>query len=93
MAFLRSCSLVGLSHFSFVFRFGALIGAIVGIGLSVWILESYGTGRIIDLFGHAGAPASAKISTVIAAAWARRNATVIRPISSAIGSRPKNTPR
>src|SRR5882757_235820 len=35
-------------------KFGAIIGGIVGLGLSAWLLKSYGIGRIIDLLEHAG---------------------------------------
>lgn len=35
-------------------KFGAIIGGLFGIGLSAWLLESYGVGRIIDLLSHAG---------------------------------------
>src|SRR5258706_4540770 len=35
-------------------KFGAIIGGIIGLGLSAWLLESYGIGRIIDLLEHAG---------------------------------------
>jgi putative membrane protein len=35
-------------------KIGGLIGIIVGLGLSAWLLESYGVGRILDLLGHAG---------------------------------------
>ena len=41
--------------------------------------------------GHAAATVSG--STCIARAWTRRSATVIRPISMAMGSRARNTPR
>ncbi len=33
---------------------GAIIGGIVGLALSAWLLESYGVGRILDLLNHAG---------------------------------------
>jgi putative membrane protein len=32
----------------------AIIGGIVGLGLSAWLLESFGIGRIIELLHHAG---------------------------------------
>ncbi len=35
-------------------KFGAIIGGIIGLGLSAWLLESYGIGRIIDLLERAG---------------------------------------
>jgi putative membrane protein len=35
-------------------RFGAIVGGIVGLGLSAWLLESYGVGRILSLLNHAG---------------------------------------
>jgi putative membrane protein len=35
-------------------KFGAIIGGIVGLCLSAWLLESYGVGRILDLLHHAG---------------------------------------
>ena len=35
-------------------KFGAIIGGIVGLCLSGWLLETYGVGRIIDLLHHAG---------------------------------------
>jgi putative membrane protein len=35
-------------------KFGALIGCIVGLGLSAWLLESYGVGRILAVLSHAG---------------------------------------
>jgi putative membrane protein len=35
-------------------KFGAIIGGIVGVCLSAWLLESYGVGRILDLLHHAG---------------------------------------
>lgn len=35
-------------------KLGAVIGFIVGIGLSAWLLASYGIGRILDLLGNAG---------------------------------------
>jgi putative membrane protein len=35
-------------------KIGGLIGIIVGLGLSAWLLQSYGVGRILDLLGHAG---------------------------------------
>lgn len=35
-------------------KFGALIGGLAGLGLSAWLLESYGVGRILDLLAHAG---------------------------------------
>lgn len=35
-------------------KFGAIIGGILGLGLSAWLLQSYGVGRILDLVGHAG---------------------------------------
>jgi putative membrane protein len=35
-------------------KFGAIIGGIVGVCLSAWLLESYGVGRILDLLQHAG---------------------------------------
>ncbi len=35
-------------------KYGAIIGGLVGIALSAWLLESYGVGRILDLLGHAG---------------------------------------
>jgi len=35
-------------------KVGAMIGAAVGLGLSAWLLASYGVGRILHLLGHAG---------------------------------------
>lgn len=35
-------------------RLGALIGSLVGLGLSAWLLESYGVWRILDLLAQAG---------------------------------------
>jgi len=35
-------------------KVGAIIGGIAGLCLSVWLLQSYGVGRIIDLLHHAG---------------------------------------
>jgi putative membrane protein len=35
-------------------KIGAILGGIVGLCLSVWLLESYGVGRILDLLHHAG---------------------------------------
>jgi putative membrane protein len=35
-------------------KFGAIIGGVVGLGLSAWLLESYGVRRILDLLDHAG---------------------------------------
>jgi putative membrane protein len=35
-------------------KFGAIIGGIVGLCLSAWLLESYGVGRILALLHHAG---------------------------------------
>jgi putative membrane protein len=35
-------------------KFGALIGGLLGLGLSAWLLESYGIGRILDLLKFAG---------------------------------------
>jgi putative membrane protein len=35
-------------------KLGAIIGGIVGLCLSAWLLEVYGVGRIIDLLHHAG---------------------------------------
>jgi putative membrane protein len=35
-------------------KFGAIIGGIVGLCLSAWLLESYGVTRILDLLHHAG---------------------------------------
>ena len=35
-------------------KFGALVGCIVGLGLSAWLLESYGVGRILAVLSHAG---------------------------------------
>ena len=35
-------------------KIGAIIGGIVGLCLSAWLLESYGVGRILDLLNHAG---------------------------------------
>jgi len=35
-------------------KFGAIIGGTIGLGLSAWLLESYGIGRIIDALGRAG---------------------------------------
>jgi len=35
-------------------RVTAIIGGIAGLGLSAWLLESYGVGRILDLLHHAG---------------------------------------
>ena len=35
-------------------KFGALIGGIVGLGLSAWLLASFGVGRILTVLGHAG---------------------------------------
>jgi putative membrane protein len=35
-------------------KFGALIGGALGLGLSAWLLESYGIGRILDLLRYAG---------------------------------------
>jgi putative membrane protein len=35
-------------------KFGAIIGGIVGVCLSAWLLESYGVGRILDLLHRAG---------------------------------------
>src|SRR5258708_1401672 len=37
-------------------KFGAIIGGILGLGLSAWLLESYGIRRILDWLGHAGWP-------------------------------------
>lgn len=35
-------------------KFAAIIGGLVGLCLSAWLLESYGVGRILDLLHHAG---------------------------------------
>jgi putative membrane protein len=35
-------------------KIGGFIGIIIGLGLSAWLLQSYGVGRILDLLGHAG---------------------------------------
>lgn len=35
-------------------KFSAIIGGIVGLGLSAWLLESYGAGRILALLDNAG---------------------------------------
>ena len=35
-------------------KFGAIIGGTVGLCLSVWLLESYGVTRILNLLHHAG---------------------------------------
>jgi len=35
-------------------KLGALIGGVLGLGLSAWLLESYGIGRILDLLKVAG---------------------------------------
>jgi hypothetical protein len=35
-------------------KFGAIIGGVVGLCLSAWLLESYGVGRILGLLHHAG---------------------------------------
>jgi putative membrane protein len=35
-------------------KWGALGGGAIGIALSVWLLETYGFGRILDLLGQAG---------------------------------------
>ena len=35
-------------------KIGGLIGIIIGLGLSAWLLESYGFSRILDLLRHAG---------------------------------------
>jgi putative membrane protein len=35
-------------------KLGALLGLLAGLGLSAWLLASYGVGRILDLLGHAG---------------------------------------
>ena len=35
-------------------KIGAVIGIIVGLGLSAWLLASYGVGRILGLLGDAG---------------------------------------
>jgi putative membrane protein len=35
-------------------KFGAIIGGIVGLCLSAWLLKSYGVGRILALLHHAG---------------------------------------
>jgi putative membrane protein len=35
-------------------KFGAIVGGIVGLCLSAWLLEAYGGRRIIDLLHHAG---------------------------------------
>ncbi len=35
-------------------KFGAILGGIVGLCLSAWLLQAYGVGRIIDLLHHAG---------------------------------------
>lgn len=35
-------------------KLGALIGGVAGLGLSAWLLESYGVWRILELLAHAG---------------------------------------
>lgn len=35
-------------------KLGAVIGGLIGIALSAWLLESYGVRRILDLLAHAG---------------------------------------
>ncbi len=35
-------------------KLGALIGGLLGLGLSAWLLETYGVGRILDLLKFAG---------------------------------------
>lgn len=35
-------------------KLGAILGTLVGLGLSAWLLASYGVGRILDLLGDAG---------------------------------------
>lgn len=35
-------------------KLGVLIAGAAGLGLAVWLLESYGLGRILDLLGQAG---------------------------------------
>jgi putative membrane protein len=35
-------------------KLGALIGGMVGLGLSAWLLASFGVGRILAVLGHAG---------------------------------------
>ena len=35
-------------------KLGAIIGTLVGLGLSAWLLASYGVGRILDLLAYAG---------------------------------------
>jgi putative membrane protein len=35
-------------------KFGTIIGGVVGLCLSAWLLESYGVGRILGLLHHAG---------------------------------------
>jgi putative membrane protein len=47
-------------------KLGAIIGVLVGLGLSAWLLESYGVSRILDLLGDAG---WVGILTVIAFHW------------------------
>lgn len=35
-------------------KISALVLGLVGLGLAAWLLQSYGIGRILDLFGNAG---------------------------------------
>jgi putative membrane protein len=35
-------------------KIGSIVGGMVGLCLSTWLLESYGVGRILDLLHHAG---------------------------------------
>ncbi|WP_428541697.1 flippase-like domain-containing protein [Rhodopila sp.] len=35
-------------------RFGAIIGGLLGLALSVWLLQNYGVGRILALLANAG---------------------------------------